>query len=97
MSQHLESATSSSNESAGTQGGSSWNQRADTNIINDAVSLYQDTMAASLPMEELVSGFSILGKSSKSQLYLHMDDKYKNNWLLFEIRQIFSKSLGCDA
>ncbi|KNZ53609.1 hypothetical protein VP01_3189g2 [Puccinia sorghi] len=97
MSQRVESALSSFNESAGTQGGSSWNQRADTDIVNDVVSFYQDTMAASLPMEELLAGLSVLKNPSKSHLHLHMDDKYKNNWLLFEIRQSLSKSLGRDA
>jgi len=61
--------------------------KTDNEAVDEAVSIFQDTMAATLPEQELIVGFSVLANPSKARVYLRVDDMYKLQWLRFEIQK----------
>jgi len=44
--------------------------KADQDAVNEAIDVFQDTVATDLPIEELVVGFSVLENPSKARLFL---------------------------
>ncbi|KAA1102417.1 hypothetical protein PGTUg99_033775 [Puccinia graminis f. sp. tritici] len=56
-------------------------------LTDEAVDLFQSTMAPQLAWSDLVVGFSVLEKLSKARMYLKLDNMYKNQWLSYEIKK----------
>ncbi|KAA1112202.1 hypothetical protein PGTUg99_011808 [Puccinia graminis f. sp. tritici] len=59
----------------------------DEAAVNEAVDLFQSTMAPQLAWSDLVVGFSVLEKPSKARMYLKLEHIYKNQWLSYEIKK----------
>ncbi|KNZ55813.1 hypothetical protein VP01_2576g8 [Puccinia sorghi] len=64
-----------------TQGLIATPQQSDQDEVNAAIDLFQDTVAASLPMEELVVGFSVLENPLKPKIFLCIDTNYRAKWM----------------
>ncbi|KAA1137555.1 hypothetical protein PGTUg99_018364 [Puccinia graminis f. sp. tritici] len=62
-------------------------QLTDEAAVNEAVDLFQTSMAPQLAWSDLVVGFSVLEKPSKARMYLKLEQIYKNQWLSYEIKK----------
>ncbi|KAA1087463.1 hypothetical protein PGT21_032066 [Puccinia graminis f. sp. tritici] len=62
-------------------------REVDQQVVNEAIDLFQSTFADQLPMDDLVVGFSVLENPSKARLYLKVEERYKNQWLSYEIQK----------
>ncbi|KNZ55937.1 hypothetical protein VP01_253g7 [Puccinia sorghi] len=70
--------------------GPSFPQKSDPDAANTAIYLFQDTVASSFPVEELVVGFSALNKPSKAKIFLRIDTHNRAKWMQYEIKKILA-------
>ncbi|KNZ60032.1 hypothetical protein VP01_1623g3, partial [Puccinia sorghi] len=60
-------------------------QQSDQDVVNTAIDMFQESVATSLPMEELIVGFSVLENPSKAKMFLRIDTNYRAKWMQYEI------------